>query len=185
MNDLNFFSTLKKQKQKNGTLKIVGVIILIVLVVINGVFLAVGLLATNKLKASIKQNQTFLESADTKAKVRDANILTKEATVAAEYLSIMNKVSASFQNDNLIKVSLIDHVREMAPGTTRFEETKYEGSKVTLTCYTTNTADPMNYYHSLLQESQFSSVSMPGFNIDFNGTVKYSIILTLNGGGRK
>jgi len=182
MNDLNFFSILKKQKSKNKTLKIIGATILVVLLLVNAVFVFLAYMKTNELNDRIEKNQNFLASEDTKNKVKEANVLNKEVTIAQEYLGILEKVSGNFTENNKIKVELIDHIRELAPIATKFTDSSFEEDTIILNCFTNDVADPMNYYNTLLNDERFSKVVLPGFEIDFEGTVTYSVILTLKGG---
>lgn len=182
MQDLNFFSVLKKQKNKNKTLRIVLISILILVLILNAVVIGMGMMATKKLNDKISQNKAYLNSNLTKEKIKEAQILSKEVGIAAEYLKIINKVAGNFNSSNLIRVKLLDDLRGMAPVSTYFEAMEINENKINLKCFTKDVNDPMNFYHKLLQDSRFTDVKLPGFSLDASGTITFDMVLTLKGG---
>jgi hypothetical protein len=182
MYDLNFFTILRKQKDKNKNVKIVGICILALLVILNGVLVGIGLLAFNKLETQIATNVDYINSPVTKAKVKDVEILSKEKSIAGNYLLIIKEAAVQIEQKNLITVKLIDFVRGIAPEKTFFRRAEYDGMTINLDCFSTEIMDPMSYYHRLLQEDRFADVSMPGFIVSEDGTIIFSIKLTLKGG---
>jgi len=181
--DLNFFSTLKKQKQKSNTLKIVGISVLTILLLINAVLFGTSFLLFNKLQTRINNNLAYLDSSPTKEKLREVDKANKEVTIASEYLTIVKKTATQIDQSKLITVDLLDYVRKLAPASTSFINAQYLGPVVTLDCISINVTDPINLYHLMLLDEHFVDVQMSGFTTNPNeGTVTFSIRLILKVG---
>ncbi len=181
MNDLNFFSLLKKQKQKNRSLRIVGFSLLALFLIVNIALVVLGLMTTKKIEAQISSNNEYINSPTTKAKVRDADILNKENSIAANYLSIVKLVSNQFDQSNQIRVELMDHIRSLAPSATRFVNANYSGLTIDIDCETTEQTDPIHFYHQLLNDEWFASVHLPQISSQENGIYTYTIGVVMKG----
>lgn len=185
MYDLNYFSILKRQKQNNKGLQIALILLLVFLLVLNGALLGFAFYTYNKLETKIANNQIFIDSPETKENVKQINIMSKEATIAADYLAVLKKAAGSIDQSDMITVDLIDHIRALAPIETFFRRAEYDHSVINIECFSTEVTDPMNFYHALLEDDQFSFVSMPGFILSPEGIVNYSIQMKLKGGENK
>jgi len=182
MYDINYFTLIKRQKEKNKMARVVITSMVVLIVVLNVVILSIGFVVFNKLENHIKNNQAYLDSPVTKAKVRDVAIMNKELTIAKEYLSTLMDASSRIKTASQINVNLIDHIRSLTPASTRFVTANYNELTITLSCFSTEPTDPMNFYNKLLGDERFSNVIMPGFTISESNIVTYSVELTLKGG---
>ena len=185
MYDLNFFSLLKKQKQKNRSVRIIGFSLVALFVLANVALVIVGLMTTRKVETQISNNKEYINSPVTKAKVRDAEILNRENTIAANYLSLIKEVGDQFEQSNQIRVELMDHIRLLAPSETRFVNAHYSGLMVDIDCETTEQTDPLHFYHQLLKDDRFASVHMPQISFQSEGVYTYTIGVVLKGGELK
>lgn len=181
MNDLNFFSVLKKQKQKNQSIRIIALAVLALLVVVNLVAVGLGMIAFGRLNDQISRNRAFINSADTKARVSEVQTLNKEATLAEDYLKLLKTVAGKISKTDRIKLELIDHVRSLAPDTTRFRRAEYDDIYINLECYSTVMTDPMSIYHRLSEDPRFAFVSMKEIGIAEDGVVTFAIQLLQKG----
>jgi len=183
MYDINYFSVLKRIKQKNKNAKIVFIVFFVLLVAANAILLSTGWLAMRKLQTHINTNKAYVSAPATKAKVRDAAILDKELSVASEYLTAIEKTADKIAQTDLIKVALIDHVRSLAPLTTYFETVEMENGTIKLDCISSLETDALLFYNRLLSDNQFSSAYLSEFIVvPEAGTVTFIIDLTLRGG---
>lgn len=148
MYDVNFFSVLKRQKQKNKNVRIIFIGFLVFLLAINAALLTFGYLAKTKLENHIKQNQQYIDSPSTKAKVRDAAILDKELGIAESYLATIKLAAEGIEKTSLIKLEIVDHIRSLTPVTTKYESVIFMENKVELNCVSSITTDPIQFYNS-------------------------------------
>jgi len=181
MNDLNFFSILKKQKQKNKSIQIVGFSLLAFFILANAGLVGFGLLAMNRVEKQINNNKAYIASPVTRQKVKDADILNKETAIAANYLNLAKQLTSQFKATNQIKVELINHIRGLAPQTTRFVNANYSGLMIDLDCATTDQKDPIYFYHQLLQDARFKNVRLPQIVAEENKIYSYTISVELKG----
>jgi len=181
MYDLNFFSALNKQREKDRPTRVIGFSILVLIVILNALLFGFGYFAFRNLETRINNNKTFIDSPITKARVRDAEVMTREASVASEYLTIMQKTAAQISQTSVIKVELVDFIRGLAPPATTFISVQFDGINIDLNGVTSNAADPILYYHELLQQKRFSYVSLPEMTIDENNLIEFTINMMLKG----
>lgn len=181
MHDLNFFSILKQQSKKSKATRIIIASIILLVVVLNALLVAFGLYSFNQLEDKIESNKSYIDSADTKAKVRDAEILNEEANIASDYLTILQKASANIDQADTINVALMDYLRSLAPAATIFVNVEYSGINIDMSCLSSNQEDPILYYHQLLRDDRFSYVSIPSIDVTENNQYDYKIVLQLKG----
>lgn len=183
MYDLNYFSVLAKEKQKNAVWKKLAIGILLFLLLVNAAIITFAYTTFTDLEARIATNEAYLNSAEVQARVKQVELLNKENTIAEKYLAALTDSAARINSADLIKVELLDYIRELAPANTYFRRTEYDQTSIEIDCFSTEVTDPMNFYHRLLNEEMFSQVVMPGFNVGEDGLVVYSVILQLKGEG--
>jgi hypothetical protein len=181
MKDLNFFSVLKKQKQKNKSIRIIAVSALLILLIVNLAGVGLGLLAFGRLNDQISNNRAFIDSADTKARVSEARVLNNQAKIAEDYLELLDTISEKINKTDRIKLELIDYVRTLTPQTTNFRRAEYDDTAIYLECYSTQIDDPMSIFHRLNQDERFSYVSMTEIGVNESGVVTFAIRLTQEG----
>jgi len=185
MYDLNFFSILKREKQKNKSTKIVIFGVLAFILLANALLIGFGLITFNKLESKIELNQAYIDSTETKNKVREAMIASKEAAIANEYLNTVKNTATQIRNVDIISVDLLDYLTNLLPASTYTNSLQINELNIILDCVSSNQTDPILFYNRLLEESRFTSVVMPGISSSENGLFVFSIRLTLKGGDQR
>ena len=116
MSDLNYFSVLKKQKQRSQSIRNMALAALAILLIVNLAAVGLGMIAFSRLNGQISQSRAFIDSTDTKARVSEVQALNKEATIAQDYLVLLQSVATKISKTDRIKLELIDYIRGADPG---------------------------------------------------------------------
>jgi hypothetical protein len=185
MYDINFFAVYKKKKAKGGGVRVFIIVFLLLYVVANALLIGYGLLTMNNLKASIAEKDAMINSQETKDKIAEASKIKKQATLTAEYLTLLQRSSNKLYQMDLLDSALLDEIRKMTPPTTWFSFTEYNGILVNLECVSSSLTDPMDMYHSFLENKIFATVTLSGITVMDRGDVHFTLICQLAGGESK
>ncbi|HBP38501.1 MAG TPA: hypothetical protein DD640_07135 [Clostridiales bacterium] len=185
MYDINFFSVYKKKKGKSSGVKIF-LIIFISLFVLGNILLAGGAyLYFTSMKASIAEKQAYIDSQEVKDKIAEAARIKREATLSNEYLKLLQSATNKIHQMDIVNSRLLTQIREMTPANTQYTFSEYDGILINLECVSWTITDPMDMYHTFLENPMFATVTLTGINVLADGQISFSIICQLAGGESK
>lgn len=184
MYDINFFSVFKKKKSSSNGFKIFLIVFLGLFVLANASIIGYGLLQFNKLESSIDAKQAQVDSPETKDKIAEAARIKQEYALTSEYLTLLQGASSKLIKMDLIGTDLLDTIREMTPPTTQFIFTEYNGINIDLECVTPLLTDPMDMYHTFLENPIFATVTLSSID-NQEGLVSFTLNCQLAGGDIK
>ena len=183
MYDINYFSIYKKKKGKSKGLRVFIIVFAILLIVFNAVIIGGGLFYINMLEKGIAEKQAFINSEETKDKIAQANKVRKEADLTKEYLDALKLASAGFEKIDLVDTNLLTEIRKMTPLTTVISSSLISDNSISLTCISSNSNDPIDMFHAILNNKNFANITFNGYTTDpITGVTNFMIAFQVTGG---
>ena len=166
MYDMNFFSVQKRSKSKNNGLKVFLIVFVLVVIILNVVLIGGKLFLFNIIEKNIQQKEAIINDPAMQEKIKEAEMVEKEAGFAAAYYNLLQSAGSSIEQMKHLDSMLFDTIRSLTPDEVTFQLMTIADRKITIECSAENELAVIDMYHAFTDSDKFVNVSIESISVD-------------------